>query len=184
MTKRNPGHKRRPQDSYDTPLKAVLPLLAHLPKGCRYAEPCAGKGLLIRSLTDNGFKYGYAGDIKPRASFIEKRDARTLTKAMLDRAKVDLIITNPPWTRDIQHELIEHFFSLRPAWLLLDSDWAHTVQASELIKRCSKIVSVGRMKWIEGSKYSGYDNCSWYYFPQRHLKGPVFIGRQRKNKHG
>ena len=72
---------------------------------------------------------------------------------------------------------MKHFFTLRPAWLLLDSDWMHTVQASELIKRCSKIVSVGRMKWIEGTDNTGFDNSSWYYFPQRHFKGPVFIGR-------
>ena len=70
--------------------------LPHLPKGCRYAEPCAGKGLLIKGLEANGYTCGYAGDIKPRAKFIEKRDARTLTKVMLDKARIDLIITNTP----------------------------------------------------------------------------------------
>jgi hypothetical protein len=127
------------------------------------------------------FTCGYAGDIAPRAKSIEKRDALTLTAAMLDKAKADLIITNPPWTidqkRDVLHALINHFFTLRPAWLLIDTDWAHTVQSSELIRRCSKIVSVGRIKWIEGTKSVGYDNCAWHFFPQRHFKGPIFYGR-------
>jgi hypothetical protein len=149
--------------------------------GCRYAEPCAGKGNLIRNLEAHGFTCGYAGDDAPRAKSIQKRDALTLTATMLDKAKVDLIITNPPWTidrsRKVLHALIGHFFTLRPAWLLIDTDWAHTEQASALIKRCAKIVSVGRVRWIEGTKYDGYDNCAWHFFPMRHFKGPVFIGR-------
>jgi hypothetical protein len=188
VTKRNPGLKKNPRGSYDTPPEAILPLLPYLKKGCRYAEPCAGKGLLIEGLKANGFTCGYAGDIAPRARSmsIERRDALTLTKAMLDRANVDLIITNTPWTidrsREVQHALINHFFTLRPAWLLIDSDWMHTVQSSELIKRCSKIVSVGRVQWIKGSESVGYDNCAWHYFPQRHFTGPVFIGRTGKEE--
>jgi hypothetical protein len=40
----------------------------------------------------------------------------------------------------------------------------HTKQSSTLITYCSKIVSVGRVKWIEGSKNTGKDNCAWYLF--------------------
>ena len=172
MSKRNSDFKRRARDAYDTPLAAVLPLLPHLKAGCRYAEPCAGRGLLIKNLGANGFSVSYAGDIKPRrAPFIEKRDALTLTSAMLNRA--DLLITNPPHTRKFMHPLIHHFISLRPSWLLIDADWMHTQQARELITRCAKIVSIGRVRWITGSKHDGYDNMCWYYFPQRHHTGPI-----------
>lgn len=176
MGKRS-SFKRKPQDAYDTPMMATLPLVAHLKRDCRYAEPCAGRGLLIQNLSANGFDYGYVGDIKPRAPFIEKRDALSLTSAMLNQAKVDLIITNLPWEREIMHALIRHFLELRPSWLLIDADWMHTKQSSELIQRCAKVVAIGRVKWIEESKFTGKDNCCWYYFPQHHHEGPVFIGR-------
>lgn len=179
MSKRNPNFRRRKRDAYDTPLEAVLPLLPHLKAGCRYAEPCAGRGLLIKNLAANGVRFSYAGDIKPRASsIIEKRDALTLTGAVLKGA--DLLITNPPHTRKFMHPLIYHFLSLRPSWLLIDADWMHTKQAGELITRCAKIVSIGRVKWITRSKHTGYDNMFWYYFTQRHHTGPVFIGRTKK----
>jgi hypothetical protein len=32
-------------------------------------------------------------------------------------------------------------------------DWAATKQASEFMPHCSDIVTIGRVKWIEGSKY-------------------------------
>ena len=32
------------KDAYDTPPKAVLPLLPHLHPGIRFIEPCGGKG--------------------------------------------------------------------------------------------------------------------------------------------
>ena len=42
---------------------------------------------------------------------------------------------------------------------------------------CSKIVSVGRVKWIEGSKGVGKDNCAWYLFDAM-KRGPTeFYGR-------
>jgi hypothetical protein len=170
---------RKPRDAYDTPMAAVLPLLPYLKPGCRYGELCAGRGLLIDNLASHGFtNVGYAGDIKPRSRSTEKRDALTVTAAMMDRLKVDLIITNPPHSREIMHELIRHFISLRPSWLLIDADWMQTKQAGELIKRCAKVVAIGRLKWIEGSKHTGKDNYCWHYFPRHHHDGPVFIGRE------
>ena len=37
-------------------------------------------------------------------------------------------------------------------------------QNAEYMHRCEKIVSVGRVKWIPGSKMTGKDNCCWYLF--------------------
>lgn len=109
---------------------------------------------------------------------IEKRDAFKVTKAMLDRKKVDVIITNPPWSRDLMHPMIEHFITLRPTILLFDADWMHTTQAAGLIKRCARIISIGRVRWIPGTTMDGVDNACWYFFPMNHYTGPKFEGRK------
>ena len=89
----------------------------------------------------------------------------------------DAIITNPPWSREVLHGLITHFQSIAPTWLLLDADWKQTRQAAPFLPHCSDIVAIGRVKWIEGSKYTGKDNACWYKFDSRHTAGPVFHGR-------
>ena len=76
----------------------------------------------------------------------------------------DYIITNPPWNRKILHPMIDHFSDLRPTWLLFDSDWMHTKQSIPYLKMLKKVVSIGRVKWIEGSTSVGKDNCCWYLF--------------------
>ena len=38
-------------------------------------------------------------------------------------------------------------------------------------------MTIGRVKWIEGSKHTGKDNHAWYRFDIRHKSGPVFHGR-------
>jgi len=53
----------------------------------------------------------------------------------------DCICTNPPWSRDVLHRLIEHFQNIAPTWLLLDSDWAQTKQAAPFLPSCSDIVA-------------------------------------------
>jgi hypothetical protein len=67
----------------------------------------------------------------------------------------------------------------RPTWLLLDHDWASTLQAAPFLSSCSNIVVVGRVKWIEGSKYTGKDNYAWFRFDAMRASGPVFHGRDR-----
>ena len=96
---------------------------------------------------------------------------------MLFDHKVDMFITNPPWTRELLHPLIDHLSSILPTWLLFDADWIHTKQSSEFIKRCAKIVSIGRVKWIPDSKYSGLENCCWYLFQKEPVEATIFIGR-------
>ena len=76
----------------------------------------------------------------------------------------DYIITNPPWNRKILHPMIDHFADQKPTWLLFDSDWMHTKQSIPYLKMLKKVVSVGRVKWIEGSASVGKDNCCWYLF--------------------
>lgn len=83
----------------------------------------------------------------------------------------ELIITNPPWERNQDgtgplHDMIRVFSAHAPTWLLFDADWMHTGQASRFAPLCKKIVSVGRVKWIEGSAGAGMENACWYLFAQ------------------
>lgn len=136
----------------------------------KYAEPCVGDFDLARQLSSHGHVATYMSDISMGI------DALSIQKeSLLD---VDVIITNPPWSRDILHPMITHFSSLRPTWLLFDADWMHTKQSSPYIKElCTDIVSVGRLKWIEGTTMSGKDNCAWYRFDIGKEQDTKFHGR-------
>jgi hypothetical protein len=168
MGKRS-NFKRRPMDAYQTidprAVQVLLPFIWHI--GC-FAEPCAGDGHLVRQLREAGKHCLSATDIKTGT------DARSIDNFGMAQA----IITNPPWSRDILHELIVHFRRYRETWLLLDSDWMHNVSSAPYLDSCSHIVSVGRLKWEEGSKHGGKDNCCWYRFWMHHRGGPHFYQRQ------
>lgn len=166
--------ERKERDFYPTPVSAVLPLLPHLPVGCSYVEPCAGDGALIRGIGEHA-KCVRSSDIEPQDWRIEKRDA--LDHGYLAQCGADFIVTNPPWDRKVLHPMIEVFSAARPTWLLFDADWMHTKQAAPYMPYLRKVVSVGRVKWIEGSKHTGKDNCCWYLFDQT-AQGPAeFVGR-------
>jgi hypothetical protein len=158
---------RREADFYPTPRAAVLPLIPHLRGIKTFAEPCCGDGALVRHLEPFGLRCVYAGDIT------NGQDALALDAY----GAADAIITNPPYTRESMHALISHFQCIAPTWLLLPLDWAATKQAARFMPHCSDIVSIGRVKWFENSKYTGKDNYAWYRFDIRHKRGPVFHGR-------
>lgn len=162
--------ERRKNDAYDTPAPAVKPLLPHLVGIRTFAEPCAGKGYLVDHLQSAGLVCTYRGDIEWGLCALEHPFEQT--------ARFDAIITNPPWTREIMHPMIQRFQAIAPTWLLYDADWAHTKQARPFIGQCSHIVSVGRVKWIEDSPHTGKDNAAWYRFHAQHVGGPRFIGRE------
>jgi hypothetical protein len=166
----------RPQDKYYTPYAGVVPLLPFLDDETVFIEPCAGDGRLVCHLERHGHRCVWLSDIEPDHTihpYIGSLDARTLPKNIM----ANMIITNPPWSRPILHELIKYLPTIKPTWLLFDADWPHTRQSKDLILTCSMIVSIGRLKWIEDSKYVGKDNCCWYFFPGGHTTGPHFFGR-------
>jgi hypothetical protein len=175
--------ERKPRDYYCTPLAAVMPLITHLPNSFTFAEPCAGDGRLIDHIQElhSNCECTWASDIEPKDTSIDILDALDLNETHV--SSCDLIITNPPWIRTklsgyLLHELITTFSDLRPTWLLFDADWLHTVQSSELVKsRLCKIVSIGRVKWIEDSAGTGKDNCVWYLFDVKKDAPTQFIGR-------
>lgn len=150
-------------------------------------EPCAGDGRLVRHIrqgTNNKAQCLLASDIEPDCDWVTEKDALSLSEQDLEG--VDMIITNPPWDRSkkadyLLHKIIRQFASMRPTWLLFDSDWMQTVQAREYMQDMMvATVSIGRMKWIEGSTMTGKDNCQWHLFhPDARLitKAPMHFGR-------
>lgn len=182
MGKRS-DYVRKPRDYYPTPKAAVVPLISHLPTSFTYAEPCAGDGRLVNHIKElNGNSNCiWSSDIEPQHDSVSTLDALTLSEAQV--RDCDFIITNPPWERSkasgyLLHAMIEHFSSLRPTWLLFDADWVHTLQSSDLVKsRLCKIVSIGRVKWIEDSAGTGKDNCCWYLFDKNKIDPTQFFGR-------
>lgn len=157
---------RRPQDNYPTPYEAVLPLIPHLSAAKSYAEPCCGDGRLVAHLARHGMSYSFMGDINTGL------DARDFVAG----SACDQVITNPPWSRPILHELILHFSKQCPTWLLFDADWMHTKQSTQYMEHCHKIVSVGRVSWMENGQ-TGKDNCCWYLFDQSRVAPCRFVGR-------
>lgn len=176
MGKRS-NFKRKKKDFYQTPPEPVLPLLKFLDRKT-FAEPCAGAGALANVLIDNGFTCTYACDIEPKHPGILQRDV--LTEKFYIPHPIDQIITNPPWSRDLLHPMIDKFSLIAPTWLLFDADWMHTKQALPYLKdNCRKIISVGRVKWFSFSKFVGKDNASWYLFDRTkeyENKFPLFYG--------
>ena len=165
--------ERKPRDFYPTPQKAADVLCNNLKNNdFTYHEPCAGNGALVHGLTRHRIECSYQSDIEPQHRAIKQRDVFDL-----QRCEGDYFITNPPWSRDILHPLISHLSGMAQTWLLFDADWMHTIQAREYLKRCEMIISVGRLKWIEGSKNTGKDNCAWYLFSNKTVKRTQFVGR-------
>jgi len=164
--------ERNPRDFYPTPSAAVLPLLPHLQPQTKFSEPCAGDGILARHLSSFGHVAVWLSDLEPQAKTIIQMDVFSLSR----KHGADVFITNPPWERSILHPLIQHLSNMAPTWLLFDADWAHTKQAIPLLPRLKKIVSIGRVKWIDGSKHTGKDNACWYLFDKSDGK-IEFVGR-------
>jgi hypothetical protein len=159
---------RKPRDFYPTPFKAVEPLLPFLRRVQRFAEPCEGKGDLVRHLEQAGLKCVYRGDMH-RGKNALARD---------NYGRIDAIITNPPHTRDVMHKLIWHFQYIAPTWLLIDLDWAANEHAVPYLPCCSDIVVIGRVKWIENSAHTGKENYGWYRFSALHRNGPRLHNRR------
>lgn len=178
MSKRTDGKfERRDRDFYATPVAATLRLLPFIQDVTTFAEPMCGDGAIVKALENGGWECVGAWDLEPQGSMIGRagvRDAGLLQAEDLEGA--DAIISNPPWPMPVKSSpqgsppgwptvgLIDHLMRLRPTWMLLSADFCHNAYAVPLLAHCTDIVSVGRVKWIEGSKHSGLDNASWYRF--------------------
>jgi hypothetical protein len=169
-------YEKRPRDYYVTPIKAVEPLVGHLPQGFSYCEPCAGNGALILHLETlfNAFCF-VPKDIEPQADWIIQGDALNLQGPELEYC--EWIVTNPPFTWSILKPLMDKFISLRKTVLLLPADYMHNIRMKKYMDMCERVVSIGRVKWIEDSKVAGVDNYVWMFFDKDHVGPTKFYGR-------
>ena len=166
---------RRAADVYETPGAAVKPLLSHLEPETPFIEPCAGAGKLVGHLVRAGHVLAGRYDLP--------NDARFTRYDIPERA---IFITNPPFwgLPEALHPLIENLANQAPAWLLLSGDWIFNLSSAPLMPRIRMIVAIGRVKWIEGSKFTSKDNCAWILFdrpdPNRVIR---FVGRACNANH-
>jgi hypothetical protein len=183
MGKRSDGFERSPRGFYSTPVGAVAPLLWNLPDaarirgGVRFDDPCAGDGALAEHLGAAGHSLALASDIHPMADGIAEMDALSLR-----RCSGDVFITNPPWPEPARRgeptlAILIHLSGLAPTWLLLPADFAHNVYFGRVEGWCRKIVSVGRVKWIQSTPHVGKDNAAWYLFDAAYSGPTLFHGR-------
>lgn len=178
MGKRS-NFKRISKDLYLTidprAVPPVIPFLRY--EGIRsFVEPCWGWGHVVGPLTRAGLTCLGRYDLEPkmtrkvdpalpgRQGYVIQRDGRELTFADLNGA--DAIVTNPPWSRDVLHDLIGRWSAMVPTWLLFDAGWKHgTTKAPPLLmKHCTDFIALPRLKWMPGTTMSETDSCGWYRF--------------------
>ena len=175
MSKRS-SFDKIPRDFYATvDPKAVPQAFIGEVRGKTYAEPCCGAGDLVDLLMDVSV-CRWESDIEDRGAG-KLWDAMCLSKQEL--ARCDLIITNPPYTKDVLLPMIDHFISLKPTWLLLPADMMHNLYFRDYMKKCSKVISVGRLKWFKESKHTSTDNFMWAYWKYKATDDTTtkFVGR-------
>ena len=142
--------------------RAVAALLPHLPDRCNFIEPCAGDGALVRQLVAAGHVCMDAFDIAPQADGIRQADALAWDAPRNPEA---IIITNPPYDWRVLSAMIPLFCERAwQSWLLLEASFMHTKRAAPLMRRCRKIVSIGRLKWVVGSAHGSTKDYCWYQF--------------------
>lgn len=163
MTKTQGVYEKRPRNYWPTPAKAVLPLANHLQQNFSFCEPCAGNGILVEHLERMFNAVCFLPiDLEPQADWITKADANNLTAEALEYC--DAIITNPPFDWATLKPLMDKFISLKPTILLLPADFLHNIRFAPYLDVCERVISIGRVKWIEDSKATGVENYAWYFF--------------------
>jgi hypothetical protein len=161
MSKRS-DFEKVPKDFYPTTdPKAIPPKLVKFIRGKSYAEPCYGEGDLEDLLMDVA-TCRWRSDIRETVGSSKVVDAMCLSKE--DIARCDYIITNPPFSRDVLLPLIDHFVSMKPTWLLLPAGYMNNIYFGPYMRKCSKVVSIGRIKWFKDSKHTSTDDFCWYFW--------------------
>jgi len=174
MSKRNDSFEKVPKDFYPTTdPNAVEPLVPFI-RGKTYAEPFYGEGDLEDLLMDVA-NCMWRSDIRETVVPSKVMPATDLTP--YDLRNVDCIISNPPFTKDVLLPCIDHLINLKPTWLLLPADMMHNRYFSPYMRMCSKVVSIGRVKWFKDSKACSTDNFSWYYWVDNSPTDTIFYGR-------
>jgi len=175
MSKRS-SFDKIPRDYYPTTdPNALPPKFIEFIRGKTYAEPCCGEGDLVELLMDVAV-CRWESDVEYRGCG-KIWDAMYLSKHELQ--KCDLIVTNPPFSRDVLLPMIDHFTTLKPTWLLLPAGYMNNKYFGPYMRKCSKVVSIGRIKWFKDSRHTSTDDFCWYFWQQgaKEDAQTIFIGR-------
>ncbi len=167
---------RRANDFYPTTDPAAVAALSpFLPSRTRFFESCAGAGDLVRQISDLGHICLDTFDISPGCPVVRQYDA--LQWAGSDDSET-VVITNPPYTWAILRQLIQHFLlHVAATWLLLEADFAHNLRSAPFMRHCCMIVSVGRLKWEQGTRHKSSKNYTWFLFTRSDDALPTFYPR-------
>jgi hypothetical protein len=69
--------------------------------------------------------------------------------------------------------------SLASTWPPLPTDLTHIIYFRKVEDYFRKIVSVGRVKWMPGTKSPGKDNAAWHQFDETHVGLTQLHGRSK-----
>ena len=145
MSKRS-SFEKVPKDFYATVDPNAIPLkLIEFVRGKSYASPCYGNGDLEDLLMDVAI-CRWRSDIRKTVGSSKVWDATCLSKHELERC--DIILENPPYTKDVLLPMIDRFMGLKPTWLLLPADLMHNKYFRPYMKMCNEVISVGRLYWF------------------------------------
>ncbi len=180
MGRRSNFKNKQPRDYWPTVDPAAVTTLIPFIKGKTFAEPCVGNGDLVDLLFVDA-KCNWESDIEPQKKGVIQKDATDLTAE--DLVDCDYIITNPPFSFEMLQPLLDYLPTLKPTWLLLNATFMQNKRSQPYIKKCSDIVSVGRLFWVtEGGDpkqrgIKGKEDYCWYLFHNKEQPHTVFHGR-------
>lgn len=166
------GYTRRAAEDYPSPPWVATALTRYLRTRALYVwEPAAGNGSLAKALAGEGFRVTASAD-----DFFKR------TK--LPHAKIDAIVTNPPYGATkggkLAAEFIRHAltFNVDTVAMLLRIDFDSAKTRVDLFRDsrtfAGKIVLLDRVKWFDGPS-SPSDNHCWAIWNRVVTKGLPWI---------
>lgn len=166
MSKRS-NFKKNPRDYYQTIDRRAGDALAPFIKDVKYfAEPFAGNGALVHQLQENHNKFCmWKSDIEPQPDIsfglqCYKIDYKEVDIYHLDLC--DVLITNPPFTKELFHQAIESFTPMIDCWWLMQADYIFNLGSTKILDTyVTDVVTIGRLKWFKDTTMSSTDNFVW-----------------------
>lgn len=166
MSKRSTFEKI-PKDFYATiDPKAVAPMAEKF-KGLKYASPCYGNGDLEDRLMDIATCV-WRSDIRETVGCSKVLNGLDINKE--DVKDADVVIENPPFSKNVLLPLIEHWVTLKPTWLLLPWDILQNKYMRPYVGIMQEAVPIGRLYWMP-NKVRGTDNYAFILFEDRGSQG-------------
>jgi hypothetical protein len=165
------GYEKVPKDRYITPRTGVERLAEYFDlEGVTYVEPCFANGNLSRWLSEFGAREIYRSGLEPEVENVDLCDVLSDGQQRWAEfgKKADCILTNPPWSRNLLHPMIELFSDVAPTLLLFDANWINTKQARPFQDRLVAVFPAGRHRWFAGQEgdkgLAPKEDTSWYLF--------------------